>query len=1035
MAENTFLQVMVKCIVGLPGVGKTSLAIEFASRNQKKFFTYFFSARDHQDLKDGICAFLSEFSGGLSSSFFDLEDRNLYENFKKHLQLLRPFLLIFDDAWDPDEILNKIPSTGGIALLTSKRRPEERINCSTLQLQAMKEDEGAEFLATLIPHPKEEKKELATLAKELGCFPLALAQVAAYLRRLPSVSIGEYLQSFQKRRDLLLTREASQVLPKEYQSSVEAAFDTVFEKAESENRDAPLLLQTFGYLAANQVPFWVLEEFLMRRKAEQMEMMEGGKASPFDQLKASLSLLETYCLVEVNYERQKAGAHNLTRAFSRERVKQQEKQNLNLSLLLQIFKETLDSFQDKRLPTPSRVQDIFIQIKELSFWAKSDPELSSLLGEIYLALGDLVVMVQKNKKEATFCYFEALRSVEKLPAKYTSLQFIVGKKLLWVGAQKESIDLFSKVFDALKTAHPNNSEVYEVIYEITEALLIRGMVEESKRFLSLMEEIMGPEDYLAIGELLLWNGESQECFYLISRALKLLQESTLSSCKFAAVLLRAGKLLLNCKGRSKEALERISKAKEKMAESRTLKADDIQSLGFHLIWSDCLETGVTYFEELVQNCDSQKLCSTLLGIALVLGRRLNDFQTREQNDVFLSKGTSFLLEKALSFISQVEAKGSSLEVIQALIIKGSLLEEDSTQKLRALEAYNTAFQLLNKLPQPSESPAQWENPAQKAALLFEIGVRQVSLDPKEASLTFQKALELNRSEAGQSRSQRNILTFWLARSFIPFSADDSRKLIMELESKLDEKDKLLWLTELAECYEAFDSLHQAGCVYEKLRNMSSCPMILLKLIRVYCKAKNFAYARKEIKEYEEKCSELFANDLKEHCKKLELLANLLLELSLAEEAKGCIDHSLKLVEEIYGTMVNMEAVALLRKGTNSFLDLDPNVAMHYFAEEIKILSQLLGPHHKEVIERQKAFSLNLYAKALFSECAFTLEELLKLELDERTELEFTMMQGDALKRAEDKEKARLVVEKALRLASKFAGPSSSEVHADRKSVV
>ena len=173
---------------GLPGVGKTALAIELAhDRDVLKHFhdgLLWASAGRRPD----VLAILSMWGTALGISFDEIARLTSVESLVQaiHVRIAnRRMLLIVDDAWRIEEALAfKVGGPNCAYLLTTRlsevalRFAGERVRV----VQELSEVEGLELLARLAPGIVEAEPDSArTLVQAIGGLPLALALIGNYL--------------------------------------------------------------------------------------------------------------------------------------------------------------------------------------------------------------------------------------------------------------------------------------------------------------------------------------------------------------------------------------------------------------------------------------------------------------------------------------------------------------------------------------------------------------------------------------------------------------------------------------------------------------------------------------------------------------------------------------------------------------------------------------------------------------------------------------------------------------------------------------
>ena len=218
-------KVDIAAVCGLGGVGKTSLAIEYAQQ-KKDYYTggvYWFSGEDD-----------TKFESSVNDLAIRLETKSdsFVHTLSATLALIsrneNKWLLILDnmDQLDLSANIVKLVSgpwqqrASGHLLITTRRKPTAVTNAirylderRCLSLKCFDIDEGKKFLfhRVGIVHNVEVDTAAEKLVQELGGLPLALEQAGAYIKSLPC-TVSQYLEAYEEQRLRLLNRQkATQV--------------------------------------------------------------------------------------------------------------------------------------------------------------------------------------------------------------------------------------------------------------------------------------------------------------------------------------------------------------------------------------------------------------------------------------------------------------------------------------------------------------------------------------------------------------------------------------------------------------------------------------------------------------------------------------------------------------------------------------------------------------------------------------------------------------------------------------------------------
>lgn len=243
-------------ILGLGGIGKTQLAIEYAYRycDKYKTFIWFVNAETSNSAFKYFSDFANAFNLHLPTEY-TVED--LQRAVKLFLSENKGWLIIFDNIETIDTIFPYLPGkiNGHIIITTRNGHIDFGI---PLELGVFHEDEAIIFLKKRLSKTKDlgleeyEYKDFDTASKllieRLGSLPLALEQAIAYIK-VVKCSISEYL-------DLLgqVSVEAFEdnyASPQYYESIVTLTWNISF-SALSES--AQQLMNLCAYMAPDKIP-------------------------------------------------------------------------------------------------------------------------------------------------------------------------------------------------------------------------------------------------------------------------------------------------------------------------------------------------------------------------------------------------------------------------------------------------------------------------------------------------------------------------------------------------------------------------------------------------------------------------------------------------------------------------------------------------------------------------------------------------------------------------------------------------------------
>jgi hypothetical protein len=233
--------VLAGALFGLGGVGKTQLALEYAHRYAADYdLIWWIPSEDPL----AIPAMLARLAARLGlASLGDQED--LATAALDTLRGRDRWLLVFDNAEQPDQLARWQPSGGGGHLLVTSRNPAWGALAQPIQVEAL---DRAEAITLLLGRtPDQDQVAAGELAEQLGDLPLALEQASAYLEQT-GMPLATYLAAYQRRRQQLLAKGR----PVAYHGQVDTTWQLSIDRLDQAGIE---LLELCAFLAPEAIPW------------------------------------------------------------------------------------------------------------------------------------------------------------------------------------------------------------------------------------------------------------------------------------------------------------------------------------------------------------------------------------------------------------------------------------------------------------------------------------------------------------------------------------------------------------------------------------------------------------------------------------------------------------------------------------------------------------------------------------------------------------------------------------------------------------
>jgi hypothetical protein len=233
---------------GLGGVGKTLTAVEYIYRYRHTYDVVWWIPSDQPVMVKTALAELAPHLGLRSPALSGIEDaaREVLDALRRG-EPYDKWLLVFDNADQPEDLLDSIPSDSGHVLITSRNHRWESV-FDAVPVDVFRREESVEFLTKRV-RGAISLADAGRLAEQLGDLPLALEQAGALLFER-GMSASEYLEQLSERTSQLL----SQGRPAEYPVPMTAAWSVSVAALSESLPEAVDLLRICAFFGSEPIP-------------------------------------------------------------------------------------------------------------------------------------------------------------------------------------------------------------------------------------------------------------------------------------------------------------------------------------------------------------------------------------------------------------------------------------------------------------------------------------------------------------------------------------------------------------------------------------------------------------------------------------------------------------------------------------------------------------------------------------------------------------------------------------------------------------
>jgi tetratricopeptide (TPR) repeat protein len=315
--------VLPEALHGMGGVGKSQTVVEYIYRHASEYDIVWWIPSEHPTTISSSFVDLAK-RLGIKTSSADVAVPSVLEELRGGARNRR-WILVFDNAEDPDAVREFLPTGLGHVVVTSRNADWAGV-ARTVEVDLFTREESKELLRRR-GGGNITDEDANLLANALGDLPLAVEQAASW-RAQTGMPVAEYVELLEKNSAELLKAGS----PRKYEIPVAAAWNVPLDRLKADQRGALELLQVCAFFSPEPISRSL---FTGVRDAPVPEALAKAFSDPI-RLNQAIRDINRYSLAKIDHSRNTIQLHRLVQAVLRDKLEPSQWDNMRHSVHLML---------------------------------------------------------------------------------------------------------------------------------------------------------------------------------------------------------------------------------------------------------------------------------------------------------------------------------------------------------------------------------------------------------------------------------------------------------------------------------------------------------------------------------------------------------------------------------------------------------------------------------------------------------------------------------------------------------------------------